>query len=109
MRRDAATPIVETAMGYGPHHLVNMLTHALTSHCRTAQDLPYGQEGVLGLAPSWTQAAAVLPSPADDFDWEGDRPLNLPREDLVIYEMHVRGFTWSAGGRVSAPGDCQET
>jgi glycogen operon protein len=29
----------------------------------------------------------------DDFDWEGDRPLELPLEDLVIYEMHVRGFT----------------
>lgn len=29
----------------------------------------------------------------DDFDWEGDRPLEIPIEDLVIYEMHVRGFT----------------
>jgi glycogen operon protein len=29
----------------------------------------------------------------DDFDWEGDRPLEIPLEDLVIYEMHVRGFT----------------
>jgi isoamylase len=27
------------------------------------------------------------------FDWEGDKPLNLPAKDLVIYEMHVRGFT----------------
>jgi glycogen operon protein len=30
---------------------------------------------------------------ADDFDWEGDRPLEIPLEDLVVYEMHVRGFT----------------
>ncbi len=29
----------------------------------------------------------------DDFDWEGDRPLETPMQDLVIYEMHVRGFT----------------
>jgi isoamylase len=29
----------------------------------------------------------------DDFDWEGDRPLEIPIEDMVIYEMHVRGFT----------------
>ncbi len=28
-----------------------------------------------------------------DFDWEHDRPLEIPIEDLVIYEMHVRGFT----------------
>ena len=29
----------------------------------------------------------------EDFDWEGDRLLNIPKKDLVIYEMHVRGFT----------------
>lgn len=29
----------------------------------------------------------------EDFDWEGDHPLETPAEDLVIYEMHVRGFT----------------
>jgi glycogen operon protein len=29
----------------------------------------------------------------EDFDWEGDKPLETPIEDLVIYEMHVRSFT----------------
>ncbi|MEO1163334.1 MAG: isoamylase, partial [Chloroflexota bacterium] len=29
----------------------------------------------------------------DDFDWEDDRLLDIPIEDLIIYEMHVRGFT----------------
>src|SRR5215210_931523 len=29
----------------------------------------------------------------EDFDWEEDKPLELPIEDLVIYEMHVRSFT----------------
>ncbi len=29
----------------------------------------------------------------DDFDWKNDRPLEIPAEDLVIYEMHVRSFT----------------
>ncbi|MEW6753395.1 MAG: glycogen debranching protein GlgX [Candidatus Latescibacterota bacterium] len=29
----------------------------------------------------------------DDFDWEDEKPLWTPFEDLVIYEMHVRGFT----------------
>lgn len=54
--------------------------------------LDYKDPDVLGLAPTWPQAAAFLPKPGDDgFDWEGDRPLELPTEDLVIYEMHVRG------------------
>ena len=29
----------------------------------------------------------------EDYDWGDDKPLELPMEDLVIYEMHVRGFT----------------
>ncbi len=28
-----------------------------------------------------------------DYDWEEDKPLELPMKDLVIYEAHVRGFT----------------
>ncbi len=39
-----------------------------------------------------------------DFDWEGDRPLELPLADLVIYEMHVRGFTRSPSSGVTFPG-----
>lgn len=29
----------------------------------------------------------------EDYDWEGDRPLGTPMRDLIIYELHVRGFT----------------
>jgi isoamylase len=29
------------------------------------------------------------------YDWEGDRPLNRPMNETIIYEMHVRGFTRS--------------
>lgn len=31
----------------------------------------------------------------NDFDWEGDRPLNYPLENTVIYETHLQGFTAS--------------
>ncbi len=40
----------------------------------------------------------------DDFDWESDRPLEIPMEDLIIYEMHVRGFTRHPSARVRKPG-----
>ena len=36
----------------------------------------------------------------EDYDWEGDKPLETPLEDLVIYEMHVRGFTQDASSGV---------
>lgn len=29
----------------------------------------------------------------EDYAWEGDKPLEIPFSDLVIYEMHVRSFT----------------
>jgi isoamylase len=31
-----------------------------------------------------------------DYDWEGDRPLNRPMRDTIVYEMHVGGFTRSS-------------
>ena len=40
----------------------------------------------------------------DDFDWEGDRPLETPLDDLVIYEMHVRGLTRAPVVRREVPG-----
>jgi isoamylase len=40
----------------------------------------------------------------DDFDWENDRALETPLQDLVIYELHVRGFTAHPSSKVTAPG-----
>ncbi len=53
-----------------------------------------GGRDVWGQAPDWNaqfQHRSRIVS--DDYDWEGDRPLEIPLEDLIIYEMHVRGFT----------------
>ena len=41
---------------------------------------------------------------ASTYDWEGDRPLNRPIQDTIIYEMHVRGFTQSPSSAVEHPG-----
>ena len=68
------------------------------------QDIPYSSNGTLGVARTWPQAAGALPRADSDFDWQGDAPLRLPIEDLVIYEMHVRGFTQHDSSGVSAPG-----
>ncbi len=40
----------------------------------------------------------------DDFEWDGDQQLNIPLQDLVIYEMHARGFTAHPSASVKAPG-----
>lgn len=36
-----------------------------------------------------------------DFDWEGDKPLNYPLANTIIYETHVKGFTASETSGVS--------
>ena len=30
---------------------------------------------------------------SDEFDWEGDEPLQIPYTDVIAYATHVRGFT----------------
>lgn len=39
-----------------------------------------------------------------DFDWENDQPLHISHQDLVIYEMHVRGFTIDKSSETAYPG-----
>jgi glycogen operon protein len=39
-----------------------------------------------------------------DYDWEGDEPLNRPMSDLIIYELHVGGFTKNQNSDVKRPG-----
>lgn len=39
-----------------------------------------------------------------DFDWQGDKPLNYPLSETVIYEAHLKGYTASQTSEVSAPG-----
>jgi len=38
------------------------------------------------------------------FDWEGDRPLNKPLTETIIYELHPRGFTKHPSSKVNYPG-----
>ncbi len=40
----------------------------------------------------------------DAFDWQGVEPPDLPLDRLVIYEVHVKGFTAHPSSKVSHPG-----
>ena len=57
------------------------------------------------IGDTWVQdpyPRQIAPSPP--FDWKGDQPLNLPFENSIIYEMHVRGFTQDPTSHVQHPG-----
>lgn len=60
---------------------------------------------VWGKKPDWSQPfqyrSKIL---SDSFLWESDHPLKIPHEDLIIYEMHVRGFTKHASSKVTHKG-----
>jgi isoamylase len=40
----------------------------------------------------------------EDYDWEGDRPLNRPMSETIVYEMHAAGFTKSPTSGAKNPG-----
>lgn len=58
-----------------------------------------------GQAPDWDKVYPLRSRVAfDDFDWEGDSPLEINDADLVIYELHVRSFTNSESSGVKFKG-----
>ncbi len=64
-----------------------------------------GGRDTWGKTPNWEipyQYRARIPQ--TDYDWGIDRPPHIPIEDLVIYEMHVRGFTQHPTANVKYPG-----
>ncbi|WP_238360852.1 hypothetical protein [Iningainema tapete] len=64
-----------------------------------------GGRDIWGEPPDWYNVYQHRARLAfDDFDWEGDRPLEIPSEDLIIYEMHVRSFTRDPSSGVKHPG-----
>lgn len=62
----------------------------------------YGVPGPNGNC--WPQMGGMVPFESEHFDWEGDAHPHLQQKDLIIYEMHVRGFTRHPSSRVIHPG-----
>lgn len=54
------------------------------------------------------QCAKVFPKCVvidnENFDWQGDRPINRSLSESVIYEVHLKGFTAGKNAGVSCPG-----
>jgi isoamylase len=74
---------------------------------------PYGRAVTSTL---WDRAAACGPDDnvtsslssivvdTSGYDWEGDRPINRPMSQTIIYEMHVKGFTQAPSAGAKHPG-----
>ncbi|MDJ0466585.1 alpha-amylase family glycosyl hydrolase [Streptomyces sp. H27-C3] len=64
---------------------------------------PYARElagsGGYGRRPQYRSAVLT-----EDFDWGASRSPRIPAGQLVVYEVHVRGFTRHPSSKVAAPG-----
>ena len=72
-------------------YLLDPYAKAVTGQSRWGKSSPHGQH----------YRARVV---KDDFDWKDARPPLIPMEDLIIYELHVRGFTRDPSSGVQNPG-----
>ncbi|HEY0500672.1 MAG TPA: alpha-amylase family glycosyl hydrolase, partial [Kutzneria sp.] len=126
-RRDAAEPLAELDF---PPEFVTGAVYSMTVFGIDAEAIEYGYRADGPFEPeaghrfdrqqvlldpyatllhgrdSWGGPRRPLRSGValDDFDWEDDRQLRLPSQDLVIYETHVRGFTRHPSAKVREPG-----
>lgn len=60
------------------------------------------------MQPGTKRAAGIFPKNVviddESYDWEDDKPLAIPLQKSVIYEMHLKGFTASPTSGVEHPG-----
>ena len=54
-----------------------------------------------GVSPHDSPRGVVI---AEEYDWGGDIPLEIPPEEMIIYELHVGGFTRDPSSGVDHPG-----
>jgi glycogen operon protein len=60
----------------------------------------YNSSTVAGRRGDAAMMKSVVADPRG-YDWEGDKPLRRPFAEMVIYELHVRGFTRHPNSGVS--------
>ncbi|MCK6627754.1 MAG: glycogen debranching protein GlgX [Anaerolineae bacterium] len=93
--------------------LIDPYTRALTGgpnfHWDFSRAYGYDRNSPLAdLSFSTTTHLAGMPKSIvygdDGFDWQGDRPLNRPMHETIIYETHVRSLTYHPSAGVNHPG-----
>jgi glycogen operon protein len=64
----------------------------------------FNRDDAVGPADNLATSMRSVVIDAHDYDWEGDQPLGRPMKDMIIYEMHVGGFTRHPSSGVKHPG-----
>ncbi len=90
-RMSGPTAPVATGLVYDPRLIL------LDPFCPALLPRKWGQRSHYGAVPCCRLIE-------HEFDWEGDRPLQIPLPETVIYELHPRGFTRHRSAKVGSPG-----
>lgn len=73
-------------------------------YARGNNDTRWNRGNAIGPNDNVTTSMRSIVINPSEYDWEGDRPLNHPLKETIIYEMHVRGFTKSPSSSCFYPG-----
>jgi isoamylase len=85
-------------------HRFNKNKVLLDPYARGNTNTLWQRNDALGTKDNLTTSMRSVVIDISDYDWEGDRPLNRPMSDTVIYEVHVGGFTRSPSSGCKYPG-----
>ncbi|HMK59940.1 MAG TPA: glycogen debranching protein GlgX [Dissulfurispiraceae bacterium] len=98
-------------MRFNDHKLLmDPCAKALTDKFRNIDNLllPYDcQSSAKDLSTDFRDNTTIVPKSIvidDNFDWQGDSPSHTPFEELVIYEVHLKGFTAHSSSGVNNRG-----
>ncbi len=97
------------SLRFNPHKLlIDPYARALTGKCFNRDNLllaydPAAPDTAMDCRDNHALApkAIVMDSA---FDWQGDSPPDIPFEELIIYEAHLKGFTAHPSAGVRHPG-----
>lgn len=98
-------------------HRFNNKTYLLDPYTKATTNTSLFNSVPYGYSPPQTQEELnnAIPLSADmfpkcvviddeEFDWQGDTPLNYPLRNTVLYETHLKGFTQSSSSNVKKRG-----
>jgi glycogen operon protein len=90
--------------------LIDPYAKALTDKCCNTDNLLLAYDPAVsdpGAAMDCRENLNIVPKAIvmdSAFDWQGDSPPDIPFEELIIYEAHLKGFTAHVSSGVRHPG-----
>lgn len=76
-------------------HRFNKNKVLIDPYAKGISNVLWNRANALGAEDNVSTSMRSVVIDISNYDWEGDRPLNHPMSDTIIYEVHVGGFTKS--------------